>query len=126
MQIDDAEFRAAVDNDLFARGLGKAALQLQLLLLSSNQRASGYNVCEIGAGSGQFTREVSHNNLHRAIQGHEYMCMCMAAFAVLLGFCQHWFGPCRGDYPDEQQNCFLRIKMDSRSDIKTGENSYST
>ena len=54
----EADLEAALAKDPFLSGFGRSTLQLQLQLLTANQSASGFTMCEIAAGNGGHTKQV--------------------------------------------------------------------
>ena len=53
-----ADLEAALAKDPFLTGFGRSTLQLQLQLLTANQSASGFTICEVAAGNGGLTKQV--------------------------------------------------------------------
>ena len=53
-----ADLEAALAKDPFLSGFGRSTLQIQLQLLTANQTAAGFTMCEIAAGNGGLTKQV--------------------------------------------------------------------
>lgn len=50
----------ALESDQLLCGFGAVELKIMLDIVMENQRPEGFTACEIGAGSGAFTKQVSY------------------------------------------------------------------
>ena len=55
--LDHPDFTSALAEDALLSGFGQKQLDVILAIAISNQKAAGYTVGEVGAGSGAFTKQ---------------------------------------------------------------------